>query len=73
MKSTKERVVKLLEKLTNDGDGLTDKTLLEYILFDYMKDYEALEALKSAEDDLFESDSFYEKEYDSSSFDENEE
>lgn len=73
MKSTKERVVKLLEKLTNNGDGLTDKTLLEYILFDYMKDYEALEALKSAEDDLFESDSFYEKEYDSSSFDENEE
>lgn len=71
MKTTKERAALLLKKLTNDGDGVTDEALLDYILFEYLKDYEALAALISAEEEFFHTQ-HNDKEHDLSSFDESE-
>ncbi len=61
MKTNREKAIDLLEKLTNDGDGVTHQMLLEYLINDYMDASQAYEALKSAEKEFFgEEDSFEE-------------
>jgi hypothetical protein len=53
MKTNREKAIDLLEKLTNDGDGVTHQMLLEYLINDYMDASRAYEALKAAEEEFF--------------------
>ena len=72
MKPKRQRASELLEKFVNKG--VPDTALLDFILNNYMSGDEALDALLAAEDEFFsDADDFYsEKEYDTSSFDEEE-
>ena len=53
MKTNREKAVMLLEKLTNEGDGVTHEALLEYLIFNYMEGPEAYQALLAAEQEFF--------------------
>lgn len=60
MKTNRERAEMLLEKLTNEGDGVTSQQLLEYLIYDYMDGNEAYQALLAAENEFFGEDEFEE-------------
>ena len=62
MKSNHERAIILLEKLTNEGDGVTSQMLLEFLINDYMDGSDAYDALLAAEDEFFGEEEFEEEE-----------
>ena len=74
MRSNRDKAVKLLDKLTNDGDGVSERMLLEFLIYDYMTGEEAYNAMLEAEKEFFNNpdDAYSSDEYDSSSFDEDE-
>ena len=53
MKTNREKAIMLLDKLTNEGDGVTHQALLEYLVFNYMEGSEAYQALLAAENEFF--------------------
>jgi hypothetical protein len=53
MKTNREKAAMLLNKLTNEGDGVTHQALLEYLISDYMGGAEAYQALLAAENEFF--------------------
>ena len=53
MKTNREKALLLLDKLTNEGDGITAKSLLDYLIGDYMEANEAYQALLEAEQEFF--------------------
>jgi hypothetical protein len=65
MKTNREKATTLLEKLTNEGDGLTHQVILEYLIFNYMEGSEAYQALLAAEKEFFdwENDDFDDEEF----------
>lgn len=58
MKTNREKAIELLDKLTNGGDGITDRALLEYIIYDFMDGSEAYEAMLAAQSEFFETDEY---------------
>lgn len=58
MKTNREKAIELLDKLTNKGDGITDRALLEYIIYDYMDGSEAYETMLAAQNEFFETDEY---------------
>ena len=53
MKTNREKALLLLDKLTNEGDGITASSLLNYLIGDYMEASEAYQALLAAEQEFF--------------------
>ena len=53
MKTNRERAVILLDKLTNEGDGITERQLLDFLINDYMDASEAYQSLLAAEKEFF--------------------
>lgn len=53
MKTNRERAVILLDKLTNEGDGITERQLLDFLINDYLDASEAYQALLAAEKEFF--------------------
>lgn len=53
MKTNREKALMLLDKLTNEGDGVTASLLLDYIIGNYLSGPEAYEALLAAEQEFF--------------------
>jgi hypothetical protein len=69
MKTNRERAIMLLDKLTNEGDGITERQLLEYLINDYMDGAEAYQALLAAEQEFFGGDEDeYDEEYSNSKY-----
>jgi hypothetical protein len=54
MKTNREKAVILLNKLINNG--ISDQSLLEFLINDYMDGNDAYQALLAAENEFFEQD-----------------
>jgi len=54
MKTNREKAVMLLNKLINNG--VSDQSLLEFLINDYMDGNDAYQALLAAENEFFEQD-----------------
>lgn len=68
MKTNRERALMLLDKLTNEGDGITPSSLLDYLIGDYMDANEAYQALLAAEQEFFGDEDEYDDEYSNSKY-----
>lgn len=70
MKTNRERALQLLDKMVNAG--VSESMILDYLLNDHLSGSDAMDAMISAEKEFFQNaDDFHnDREFDSSSFDE---